>query len=502
MARTLSAVCDNRPLKRVCLVCLPVAALLLAAADFKDPKPPKTVAVEERPAPEPEPHPDATFHRPPRPLAANAVTEVWPSFLGARREPISRETALLERFPPGGPPLVWELSKGAGYSSPSIRDEFLVYLHRVGDEEVVECLHPETGERYWRFAYPTDFQDRYGYNNGPRASPIIDGDLVYAYGAQGKLHCLRLRTGQLVWSRDLATEFKVPQDFFGVASTPLIEGDLLIVNVGAPGGPEVAAFDKRTGRMQWGVGDQWGPSYASPVAATVNDARRLFVLAGGESRPPTGGLLAIDPRSGQLDFRFPWRSRSFESVNASCPVVTGNRVLVSATYRTGAALLELKAGGGYRQLWTNPDFDLHWTTAVYHGGHYYAFSGRNEPDAKLTCVNAASGRTVWSEELEWQETVRVQGEERAIYGSPYRGNLLLADGKFLALGEHGHLLWLDLSPAGAKVLSRARLFLARETWSPPVLSRGLLYVNQNSRSLAPPKGPRLLCYDLRGRSPE
>lgn len=489
-------------MKRVCLVCLPLAAWLLAAADFKDPKPPRTVAVEERPAPEAEPHPDATFHQPPRPLAEDAVTEAWPSFLGARREPISRETALLERFPPGGPPLVWELSKGAGYSSPSIRDEFLVYLHRVGDEEVVECLHPETGERYWRFAYPTDFQDRYGYNNGPRASPIIDGDRVYAYGAQGKLHCLLLRTGQLVWSRDLATEFKVPQDFFGVASTPLIEGDLLIVNVGAPGGPEVAAFDKRIGRMQWGVGDQWGPSYASPVAATVNDARRLFVMAGGESRPPTGGLLAIDPRSGRLDFRFPWRSRSFESVNASCPVVTGNRVLVSATYRTGAALLELKAGGGYRQLWTNPDFDLHWTTAVYHGGHYYAFSGRNEPDAKLTCVNAASGRTVWSEELEWQETVRVQGEERAIYGSPYRGNLLLADGKFLALGEHGHLLWLDLSPAGAKVLSRARLFLARETWSPPVLSRGLLYVNQNSRSLVPPEGPRLLCYDLRGRSPE
>ena len=130
-------------------------------------------------------------------------------------------------------------------------------------------------------------------------------------------------------------------------------------------------------------------------------------------------------------------------------------------------------------------------------GHYYAFSGRNEPDAKLTCVRAADGKTVWEEALEWQETVLVQGQSRTIYASPFRGNLLKVEGSFLALGEHGHLLWLDLSPSGPKLLGRWRLFLARETWSPPVLSNGLLYVNQNTRGFDPPVGPRLLCYDLR-----
>ena len=498
VSQPVGRLCDNRGLKRACLCSLLVIVGLLAASGFEDPKPPKLHRIDEQLAIEPRPHPQVVFHQAPRPLAEGANTEDWPSFLGSQREPISTETHIRKRLGGGRPKLVWELARGTGYSSPSIRGDYLVYMHRVEDEEIVECLHPETGKRYWRFSYATDFRDRFGYNNGPRSSPVIDDEHVYTYSAQGKLHCLLLRTGQLVWRRDIAKEFGVPQDFFGVASTPLLEGDRLILNVGAPAGPEVAAFDKRTGRMLWGVGDQWGPSYASPVAARVFGKRRVFVVAGGESHPPTGGLLVVDPRNGGLDFRFPWRSRSYESVNAACPVVTGDRVLVSATYRTGAALLELKPDGGYSKLWTNSDFDLHWTTPVYYQGHYYAFSGRNEADAELTCVHAESGRTVWSRALEWTETVQLQGGSRTIYGSPYRGNLLLVEGKFLALGEHGHLLWLELSPDGPKVMSRSRLFLARETWSPPVLSRGLLYVNQNSRSVDPPKGPRLLCYDLRG----
>ena len=475
-----------------------VGCCLVAATSFEDPKPPAPVVVEERAPAQPRAHPDAAFHAPPKALSSAAAVEDWPGFLGRSGQPSSGETGLLREFGASGPRLVWELSKGTGYSSPAIQGDYLVYLHRSGSQEVVDCLQPETGKRYWSYRYRTDFRDRYGYNNGPRSSPVIDGDHVYAYGAQGRLHCLRLRTGQVVWSRDIAAEFSVPQDFFGIATTPLIEEGLLILNVGSPGGPEVAAFDKLTGRMVWGAGEQWGASYSTPVAARVHGERRLFVLGGGESRPPTGGLLAINPLDGGIDFRFPWRSASYESVNASCPVVTGNRVLVSATYGTGAALIEVKPDWTFAKLWENPDFDLHWTTAVYDAGYYYGFTGRNEPDARLTCVNASTGETVWSELLEWQETVRVQGEERTIYASPLRGNLLKVDGRYLALGEHGHLLWLSLSPAGAKILDRTRLFLARETWAPPVVSRGLLYVSQNARSIDPPSGPRLLCFDLRG----
>jgi outer membrane protein assembly factor BamB len=389
------------------------------------------------------------------------------------------------------------MRKGTGYASPAIAGDHLVYLHREQNQEIVECLHPETGERYWQLTYPTQFEDRYGYNNGPRASPVIDGGRVYTYGAEGKLHCLKLDTGQLVWKRDLNAEFNVPQDFFGTATTPLIEGDLLILNVGAPGGPTVAAFDKTNGKMRWGAGEEWGPSYASPVPAEVQGRRRIFVFAGGESRPPTGGLLAIDPANGKIDFSFPWRSRTYESVNASTPLVIGNQVFVSATYRTGAALLNLLPGGSHGVAWTAPEFDLHWTIPIYRDGYLYAFAGRNEPDASLMAVELATGKTAWREVIEWQETLEINGAERTIYESTYRGSLTWVDGRFLALGEHGDLLWLDLSPSGYKELSRTKLFRARETWTPPVISRGLLYITQNQRDPLGGTTPRLLCYDLR-----
>ncbi|MBC8166136.1 MAG: PQQ-like beta-propeller repeat protein, partial [Bryobacteraceae bacterium] len=330
-----------------------------------------------------EPNPDVRFYVKPKPLAKGAVTQDWPSFLGPTHNGVSGETRLLQKWPAGGPTLVWEMKKGTGYSSPAIAGDRLVYIHRVGDRERVDCLHPETGAKYWEFSYPTQFEDRYGYNNGPRASPVIDGDRVYTYGAEGKLHCLNLKTGEVIWKRDIAKEYKVPQDFFGTANTPLIEGDLLIINVGAPGGPTVVGFSKTTGKMVWGAGNEWGPSYASPVPATVNGKRRVYVLAGGESKPPQGGLLSIDPANGAVDFKFPWRSRSYESVNAASPVAIGNQVFISASYRTGGALLNVFPDGKQTTAWTSNDIGTHWNTAVQKDGYLYAFDGRNEPDASL-----------------------------------------------------------------------------------------------------------------------
>jgi outer membrane protein assembly factor BamB len=477
----------------------PTTAAETKAKTFTDPAPPKLEQLSEIEPPAARINPAATFHHKPKPLPAGAVVSDWPSFLGPTRNAVSTETKLLHAFPPQGPTLVWEMRKGTGYSGPAIAGDRLIFLHRQGDQEIVECLHPETGERYWMYSYPTNFEDRYGYNNGPRASPVIDGDRVYTYGAQGKLHCFRLETGQILWKRDLNAEFKVPQDFFGTATTPLIEKDLLIINIGAPGGPTVAAFDKNNGKMLWGAGDEWGPSYASPIAADVQGRRRIFVFTGGESQPPTGGLLVIDPADGRIDFSFPWRSRSYESVNASTPLVIGNQVFLSATYRTGAALLNLEPDGGYKVAWTSPEFDLHFTMPIHLDGYLYGFAGRNEPDAALMAVELATGKTAWRKVPEWEETLEINGTSRTISESTYRGSLLRVDGHFLTLGEHGHLLWLDLSPKGYKQIARAWLFRAPETWTPPVLSHGLLYIVQNHRDALADTPPRLLCYDLRAK---
>ena len=438
----------------------------------------------------------AIAHRAPRPLAADAVTHDWTSFLGPAHNGVSTETRLSRTLPP---PLVWELPTGSGYASPAIAGDRLVYLHRVDDEEVVECLHPETGASRWRLRYPSAYRDRYGYNDGPRASPVIDaaGGRVYTVGAEGRVHAVELRTGRVVWRSDLRSAYRVRQDFFGVSSTPLVEGGLLIVNVGAPGGPTVAALDLDTGAEVWRAGGEWGASYASPVPAVVHGARRVFVFAGGESRPPSGGLLSIDPANGRVDFAFPWRSRTYESVNAACPVVFDDQVFVTASYRTGGALVTVRPDFTHEVAWTTREFAAHFNTPIHRGGYLYGFDGRNMGDASLACIDAATGEAVWRAAPEWEETFTVGGREYRQRLGTARGSLLAADGQFLCLGELGHLLWMDLAPTGWTEVSRGWLFAARESWGLPVLSRGLLYVTQNARDLITGAGPRLLCYDLR-----
>jgi len=410
---------------------------------------------------------------------------------------VSPETALRKEFSPDGLRLVWEMKKGDGFAAPAIAGDRLILFHRLGDTEVIDCLDPRDGRRFWQFRYVSAYRDRYGYNHGPRASPVIADGRVFTFGAEGRLHCLDLQTGQVVWARDLHTEFKIRQNFFGVGAAPLVEGDRLIVNLGAPGGPGVAAFDTRTGRMLWGADDRWGASYASPIPADLHGKRRVFVFTGGESKPPTGGLLCLDPANGAIDFRFPWRGPRFESVNAAAPVVIANRVFISECYGAGGTLLEVPPDGGARQVWKNPTFGMHFMSAIPIGDHLYGVHGHGPQDAELVCVELATGRELWRAQPQWQETVRTDHGGRELTVGTFRSSLLKVDGGVLCLGEFGHLLWLDLSPQGCRVIARTWLFAATETWTPPVLSRGLLYVCQNTRDTVHGEPPRLLCYDLR-----
>lgn len=473
------------------------AASQLAAATFVDPKPPHVAELKPMAPPAPATNPDTTFHAAPRPLPQDAVTSDWPSFLGPTHNMVSPETRLRREFPAAGLAPVWEMKKGEGFSAPAILGQRLVLFHRVGENEVVDCLHPADGRRYWRFSYATPYQDRYGFNPGPRASAAIADGAVFTYGVAGTLHCLDLETGQVRWRRELLSEFGLEQNFFGVGSSPLVEGDKVIINVGAPAGPCVAAFDSKTGRMLWGAGRIWGPSYASPIPGTVRGKRRVFVFAGGESKPPTGGLLCLDPANGAVDFTFPWRGDRYESVNAASPVVIGDSVFIAECYGAGGALVDLRPDMTARQRWANPTFGMHFMTAVPGGDYLYGINGHGPSDADFVCVEVKTGREVWRTQPIWQEKVTGKRGTQAMNVGTFRCSLLPVDGRTLCLGEFGHLLWLDLQPAGYRELARTWLFAATETWTPPVLSRGLLYVCQNSRGALHDEPPRLLCYDLR-----
>jgi outer membrane protein assembly factor BamB len=475
-----------------------------AAAQFVDPAPPKVLAAPSatQPAatqPAPAKNAEVTFHAAARPLAAGAVTSDWLAFQGPNQNQVSPETKLNTAFPAAGPRAVWEMRKGSGYAAPAVAGDRLLLFHRLGARDTLDCLHPETGDRHWRFDYPTAYRDRYGYSDGPRASPVVSPQLglVAIMSNEGGLRCLDLATGALRWERNLKAEFKLKPGFFGLGSTPLIEGDQLIVNVGAePNGPCVASFDLKTGAMRWGAGKFWGMSYAAPVAATIHGKRRVLVFAGGETdfgEPVTGGLLCIDPANGKVDFTESWRGDRRESVNASAPLVLGNRVLVSECYGAGGLMIEITPDFQSRRLWTNEAFGTHFMTALEKDGYLYGIDGHGPADAFLVCVDANTGKEQWRMQPEWKEQVG----DRLLTMGTYRAHFLAADGQILMLGEFGHLLTIELNPKQPTVKQRHWLFAASETWTPPVLSRGLLYICQNNPDARSQTGPRLMCFDLR-----
>lgn len=196
----------------VLFVCA-VAGVAGAAEPFgEDPSPPKAAELSEVSAPEASAFDRLTFHAAPKMLAKDAVTSDWPAVLGPKDDATSPETPLLHTWPEGGPAKVWEVRKGDGYTSPAISGEHLVIFHAEEGKEVIECLHPETGKRYWVHEYPISYKDRFGYANGPRGSPAIADGRVVTIGVTCMMTCLDLKTGRVAWQRDLRKEFLVPQD--------------------------------------------------------------------------------------------------------------------------------------------------------------------------------------------------------------------------------------------------------------------------------------------------
>ncbi len=440
-------------------------------------------------------YPGLTAHAAPKVLAAGAITEDWPHFLGPQHNATTRETKLLDRWAENGPRKIWEMAKGDGYACPVIAAGRLVYFHRVEGKETVDCLDPETGRRFWRMDYPVAYEDRYGFSAGPRASAVIVEGRVYTAGVTAILHCLDLATGRVIWRRDLQADYGTPQGFFGYGPTPLPWQDRLIVNVGGKkeggAGVCVAALDQRTGKTLWELEDAWGASYASPVMARMGEREVALVIAAGESRPSVGGLLTVDPLTGKLLDRFPWRARVYESVVAGTPLVLPDRrVYLSECYEKGGALLEYDAELKSKPLWTQRGFGLHWMVPLQRDGHLYGFAGRNPPDTELKCVDLATGKIVWNDDTQFQQDGRVQ--------SLFRGSLLQAGHRVFALGEDGLFAELELSPRGVVTRQRVRLFQANETWTLPALHRGLLYVAQNSTDTRARRPARIICYDLRG----
>jgi len=424
--------------------------------------------------------------------AEKSTSAEWPRILGPSDNCTTTESGLLRKFPAEGLRAVWEMPLGSGMGGPAISSGRIVVFHRLGESETVECRDAATGTPRWKFDYEAPYQPRYGGGSGPRTSPVIAGGRVFVFGVSGRLHCLDLASGKMIWTHDCAREFSMRPSFFGYGSTPLVMGSRVIVQLGGVRDGKAVnsvAFDAVTGKFLWAAEHEWGASYASSVPAKLFGCECVLVFAGGMNKPPTGGLLVIDAANGKVLAAVPHRAEIAESVNASSPVIASAedgkpvRIFVSESYTAGGLCVNVAKDFSTGTAWHAPNFGMYWMTPLARGGCLFGFAGQSEQLAELVCHDIVSGKELWRDDL------------GRTFG---RANLLATADGVLCLGESGELAWLDITPKGAKVIERTKLFDAPETWTPPALSHGLLYVQQNEPGREGTK-PRLICYDLRAK---
>jgi outer membrane protein assembly factor BamB len=405
----------------------------------------------------------------PLPTPAAAIAE-WPQWRGPNRDGVSPETALQMDWPPGGPRVLWKQVIGRGFSSVAVAGTRLFTMEEetppvsasetaAAHYEAVVCRDVRSGAEVWRFHYPNNYSERFG--SGPRSTPAVDGQRVYAVGPTGIFHCLRADTGEQLWRHDLLEEFHGRTMQYGVSFSPLVEGNLVYATPGGPDGNSVVAFDKDSGRVVWkALDDVMG--YSSPLAITAAGVRQLLVLT-------NEALVSLSPTDGKIYWRYPWKT--VNGFNIATPLAFGDYVFISSAYGKGCALLEVtaEADGSLqaRRVYEHNRMRNYFASSVRCGHYLYGFDEKD-----LVCMDLHTGVEMWRE-----KGIR----------SFRKGSLLAAARHLIILGEGGTLWLAEATPAGYHEKASCRVS-EHKCWTVPALAGGRLYVRDESH---------LLCLDLR-----
>jgi outer membrane protein assembly factor BamB len=395
----------------------------------------------------------------------------WPQWRGPRRDGVAHDPDLLTGWPHRGPKELWRVKGGGGFSSFAVGGGRVFTLLGQEGQEVVVCWEATTGKEVWRHPYATRFSDRqYG---GPRSTPTLDGGRLYTVGAAGHFHCFDAATGDVLWRHDLLEEFQAPQPPWGVAFSPLVEGDLVLASPGGPGGKSVAAFHKETGKQVWtALDDQAG--YSSPIALTAGGVRQVVFFTARH-------LVGLSPADGKVLWQYPWQTRY--DVNAATPLAFRARkggqdldyVFLSSGYRRGCALIKIAGRGAGRfeaqRVYEGNDLCLHFSSPVRYRDGLYAIDETRD----LTCLDVRTGKVLW----------RHRGF--------LQGSLLRVDDRLLVLGGDGKLALVEADPDRFRTLALVEADSDRwpshgRCWTVPVLAGGRLYLRDEGE---------VLCLDLR-----
>ena len=392
-------------------------------------------------------------------LFALAASAEWTQWRGPDRDGKSTETDLLETWPEGGPKLLWKIDTlGEGFASYSIAGGKLFTQGQKDGQQYVMAIDTATGKTVWEIRHGETYGNNRG--NGPRGTPTIDGERLYALGADGNLICASTSTGEKIWEVNLLAKFGGSNIKWGLSESPLIDRGRVIVNAGGPGA-SIVALNKNDGSLIWkSESDEAG--YSSAVVAEVGGIR-MYVMLTGEAAI---GLRADD---GKLLWRYGQVSNP--TANIATPIVQGDLVFVSSDYGTGCALLKLKpANGGIEaeEIYFNRDMRNHYATSVLVDGYLYGFSSRI-----LTCMKLETGEVMW--------------QDRAVG----KGQIVYADGRLYMLSEDGVVGMAEATPDGYKEISRFEISRGNyPTWTLPVILDGVMYLRDQDL---------LYAYDVKGR---
>ncbi|REJ72717.1 MAG: alcohol dehydrogenase [Planctomycetota bacterium] len=380
----------------------------------------------------------------------------WPQFLGPDRNGISTETDLIEKFGDDGPEIVWSIAPGAGMSGLAVADNAVYTLVQRDGRQFAIALDAASGNELWASPVAPAYKNSMG--DGPRAAPAVAGNSVFVFTGEGVLASLNTEDGSINWSHDVVDEHRGEPADYGMACSPLLVENLVIVTVGAPDAT-VAAYDQSTGEPAWTAGKDHPAGYSSPVLLEIAEQSQIVVFSGN-------ALLGVDPAKGEVLWQYPYETDF--NCNIATPVSIDGNVFISCGENHGCALLSIKPDGdgfSVEEVWTSLGrssiFRNEWQTSVLLDGKLYGFDnvGSAGPVTHLACIDAATG------EREWQELR---------FG---KGNLIAADGKLWITNMDGELIIVRATPDGFEELDRAQIL--NSTRQAPALANGRLYLRGN-----------------------
>ena len=399
-------------------------------------------------------------------LVTPGAADDWLFFRGPSNNGVSGESGWTPQWPASGPKIAWRIDVGIGASSVVVAGDRVIAMGSRKDtnEDVVSCIDAASGRISWQFAYPSRFDARQ-FEGGTASTPTVDGSFVYTLGYLGQVHCLDLNSGTVEWSKHLVDDFGGRYSSWKFAGSPLVVGDLVILDTGADGNSTVA-LDKTSGRKVWGAGDDLA-GYSTPIPFEYADNRGVLVFK-------ARALVAHHLATGSELWRIDWRT--YYDCNASAPTVVGDKLFVSTGYggRNARGALFQLGNGAPSQLWVNQDIETRMNSAVVYGRHVYCISERSA--GQLMCCDLRDGSISWSE------------ASFARFGT-----LMIADGKLIILDEKGELVIAEARPDGYHELARAKVLDGR-CWGMPVLANGRIHAKNNLG--------RMVCLDVRGGSGE